>query len=280
MHDPNSIAIILPAYNEEITIAQTIKEFHEVLPHAHFVVIDNNSNDKTAEIAQATFDELNCKASLLTEKKQGKANAVRKAFSEINADLYLMADADQTYPASEAPRLMQPIIDGEADMTVGDRLSKGIYREENTRPFHNFGNWLMVFLINLLFSVKLNDIMSGYRCFSRRFVKTYPILVGGFELETDLSLHALDKRLQITEIPVAYKDRPENSFSKLSTLWDGTAVLFSLLQIIRYYKPFLFFGSLSFCCMLLGFAAGYPVLQDWFLYKFIHHLPLLCWPLP
>ncbi|MDX2471615.1 MAG: glycosyltransferase [SAR324 cluster bacterium] len=267
-------AVILPAYNEEITIVGTIEGFHQAMPDAEIWVIDNNSKDKTSALANATLRELGCAGGVLVERRQGKANAVRKAFAMIDADVYLMADADMTYPPEQAAELIAPILDGSAEMVVGDRLSQGDYDEENSRPLHGFGNKLMRALINVFFNAKLTDILSGYRAFSKRFVKTYPMLIEGFELETDLTLHSLVHRLSIVEVPVRYKDRPENSFSKLSTFWDGTAVLFFLLQIIRYHRPLLFFGTAGSTLAILGLVTSIPVLQDWFKYQYIHHVPL------
>ena len=226
-------AIILPAYNEELVIERVILEFYNQMPEAEIYVIDNNSKDKTNEIAKKVMMENNVNGKVLFVKEQGKANAVRYAFQNIDSDIYVMVDADLTYPAYHLPDMLAPIIAGEADMVVGDRHATGAYKKENKRGFHNFGNWLVKYLIKKLFRSNLNDIMSGYRAFSKRFVKLYPILSGGFELETEMSIHALDKRYSIVEIPVDYKDRIEGSYSKLSTVKDGIKVLKTILIFIK-----------------------------------------------
>ena len=199
---------------------------------------------------------------------------MRRAFSSIDADVYLLSDADETYPASRAGELIAPIVEGRADMTVGDRQSKGDYARENTRRFHSFGNRLVRRLVNHLFGAHLVDIMSGYRAFSRAFVKSYAILVEGFQLETDMTLHALDKRLRIVEVPVEYRNRPAGSSSKLDTVTDGTRVLFTIAQILRYYRPMAFFGSLAIGFAIVGLVAAIPVFEDWITSRFIAHVPL------
>lgn len=269
-----NIAIILPAYNEEQTIADTIESFYRVIPDAHIVVINNNSKDATAAIAKEALLQLNARGTVIDENRQGKGYAVRCAFMQIDADIFVLADADLTYPAERVNDLIDPIRIGHADMVVGDRLSGGHYRQENKRRFHDFGNDLVKWLVNKLFRADLRDIMSGYRAFSRTFVKSYPILAEGFQLETDMTLHALDKRFRIVEIPVEYKDRPQGSFSKLSTLGDGTRVLFAIAQILRFYRPLFFFGCVSLCFFILGLVAAMPVFSDWINYRFIYHLPL------
>jgi uncharacterized repeat protein (TIGR02543 family) len=185
-----------------------------------------------------------------------------------------IADADLTYPADRVRDLLAPVLEGRADMVVGDRHSAGHYAAENKRALHGIGNRLVRNLVNGLFNAELADIMSGYRVFNRRFVKNYPILVEGFEIETDMTLHALDKRYRIIEIPIEYKDRPKGSVSKLNTFSDGARVLFVIMQILRYYKPFVFFGWLSILFFLAGLAAAVPVIQDWIQYQYIRHVPL------
>ena len=268
------IAVILPAYNEELTIADTVKAFHAALPEAVIYVINNNSSDRTREFAEQTLQQLSCPGRVLNEARQGKGSALRRAFIEIDADIYVLADADLTYPADQARELMAPVIEGRADMVVGDRQSGGDYARENQRSFHGFGNRLVQWMVNRLFRARLVDIMSGYRVFSRDFVKTYPVLAEGFQIETDMTLHALHKRLRIVEIPVAYKDRPSGSVSKLNTLSDGTRVLFAIAQIFRYYRPLAFFSVLSIILLLSGLAAGVPVFDDWIQYRYIYHVPL------
>jgi len=269
-----AVAIVLPAYNEEATIEGTVRAFHAVLPDAEIWVINNRSTDATESVARNTLLALNCSGGVLNELRKGKGNAVRRAFLDIDADIYVLADADLTYPADRVHDLMAPVIDGQADMVVGDRHSAGHYAAENKRALHGFGNTLVKNLVNRLFNANLADIMSGYRVFSRRFVKSYPILVEGFEIETDVTLHALDKRFRIVEIPVEYQDRPEGSISKLNTFADGAKVLFTIAQILRYYRPLLFFGSISAGFSLLGLLSSYPVIMDWIVHRYVYHIPL------
>ena len=268
------IAIILPAYNEELTIEATVRAFHVALPEAAIWVINNRSSDATESIAHITLSSLGCLGGVLNESLKGKGNAVRRAFLEINADLYVLADADLTYPANRIRDLFAPVLEGRADMVVGDRHSAGHYAAENKRALHGIGNRLVRSLVNSLFNAELADIMSGYRVLNRRFVKNYPILVEGFEIETDMTLHALDKRYRIIEIPIEYKDRPKGSVSKLNTFSDGARVLFVIMQILRYYKPFVFFGWLSIIFFLAGLMSAVPVIQDWMQYQYIRHVPL------
>lgn len=268
------VTVVLPAYNEELTIDGTIRAFHDALPDAAIWVINNRSSDATETVARNTLMALDCSGGVLNESRKGKGNAVRRAFLEISADIYVLADADLTYPADRIHDLMAPIIEGYADMVVGDRHSAGHYAAENKRALHGFGNRLVRNLVNRLFNANLADIMSGYRVFSRRFVKSYPILVEGFEIETDVTLHALDKRFRIIEIPVEYQDRPEGSVSKLNTFTDGAKVLFTIAQILRYYRPLLFFGSISAGFFLLGLLSSYPVIMDWLVHRYVYHVPL------
>jgi glycosyltransferase involved in cell wall biosynthesis len=268
------IAVILPAYNEEQTIGSTIEDFHSHLPAAAIWVINNRSSDATEEIARNTIARLGCRGAVINEKRPGKGNAVRRAFLDIDADIYVLVDADMTYPASQARELIAPVIAGEADMVVGDRHSTGHYAAENKRALHGFGNRLVRDLVNKLFHANLADIMSGYRVFTRRFVKSYPILVEGFEIETDMTLHALDKRFRIVEIPVDYRDRPAGSFSKLNTFRDGVRVLTTIGSILRYYRPLFFFGAAAILFALLGLIAGAPVIEEWVAERYIHHVPL------
>ncbi|RYE57423.1 MAG: glycosyltransferase [Sphingobacteriales bacterium] len=268
------IAIILPAYNEEDTIEGTIRDFQAYLPQASIFIINNNSKDQTAAVARRVLKELGCEGDVVEENRQGKGNAVRRAFLDIDADIYVLADADMTYPASRVHDLIDPVLRGNADMVVGDRHSKGHYAKENKRALHGFGNTLVQRLVNLTFHSNLTDIMSGYRVFNRAFVKSYPILVEGFQIETDMTLHALHKRLRICEIPVEYKDRPAGSFSKLNTFSDGTRVLISIFQILRYFRPFVFFSGVALFCALLGLISAIPVMDDWIRERYIHHVPL------
>ena len=268
------IAVILPAYNEELTIQGTILAFHEVLPEAAIWVVNNRSTDATKMIALDTLAKIRCSGGVLNESRKGKGNAVRRAFLEIDADVYILTDADLTYPADRVRDLMAPVIEGRADMGVGDRHSAGHYAAENKRALHGFGNRLVRDLVNRLFNADLEDIMSGYRVFNRRFVKGYPILVEGFEIETDMTLHALDKRFRIIEIPVEYQDRPEGSISKLNTFSDGTKVIYTIVRILRYYRPLAFFGGAAIIIGLAGLLAALPVFDDWAREQYIHHIPL------
>jgi len=268
------LAIILPAWNEELTVAKTIHDFHNVAPHASIFVIDNNSSDRTASIAEETLLTLRCDGRVLSEPRQGKGNAIRRAFMSVDADVYVIADADTTYPAEQIGILISPIRSGHADMVVGDRHSDGDYAKQNERPFHDFGNRLVRYLVNKLFHANLSDIMSGFRAFNRSFVKNYPIMVEGFAIETDMTLHALDKRFRIVEIPVTYKPRPVGSFSKLSTYSDGARVIFTIAQMLRYYRPLMFFGCLALIMMFGGIIACLPVFHDWITHRYIYHVPL------
>ena len=269
-----NIAIILPAYNEELTISETIVDFNCALPDAQIWVINNASTDKTEKVANDVFCAIGCKGGVLNEDRPGKGNAVRCGFSEIDADIYVLADADMTYPAEQVHTLIKPILAGRADMVVGDRHSSGHYAAQNKRPLHGFGNRLVRALVNRLFLANLRDIMSGYRVFTRRFVKNYPILVAGFEIETDMTLHALDKKFRIVELPINYKDRPEGSVSKLNTLTDGVQVLITIATVLRHYRPMVFFGTGAIVLALFSLLAGYPVIEEWLMTKYISHVPL------
>ena len=269
-----TIAVVLPAYNEELTIEATIRAFHAELPHASIWVIDNKSNDATQQIARQTISSLGCSGGVIFEGRKGKGNAVRRAFRDVQADIYVVADADLTYPANRVHDMIAPVLANTTDLVVGDRHSGGHYGAENKRPLHGFGNRLVRGLVNRLFDARLEDIMSGFRVFNRLFVKNYPILVEGFEIETDMTLHALDKRFRILEIPVEYKDRPAGSVSKLNTLSDGLRVLFTIARILRYYRPLVFFGGASVLLSGAGLLAAIPVFMDWIAHSYIYHVPL------
>lgn len=213
------IAVLIPCYNEEKTIAQVITDFKNQLPDAKIYVYDNNSKDRTAEIAAQNG------AIVRKEPRQGKGNVVRSMFFDIDADYYVMVDGDNTYPAEFVHDLLKPLIYNHADMVIGDRLSNGTYHSENKRNFHNFGNNLVRNLINSLYKSNIQDIMTGYRAFNKFFVKTIPVMSPGFQIETELTIHSLDKRFKVTEIPIDYRDRPEGSESKLNTFRDGYKVL-------------------------------------------------------
>lgn len=267
------IAIILPAFNEEQTVAETIEAFHAEMPEAQIVVVDNNSHDATGRIAAETLARVGADGTVLGEKRQGKGNAVRRAFLEVDADVYVLADADMTYPASRLRDLVRPVLNGEADMVVGDRHSGGHYAIENKRPLHSFGNVLVQRLVNRLFDASLIDIMSGYRALNRSFVETYPIVVEGFQIETDMTLHALNHRMRIIELPVEYHNRPVGSFSKLNTLADGIQIILTIAQILRHYRPLIFFSLLSVLFAISGIVVAIPVFDDWFTTRYIFHVP-------
>jgi glycosyltransferase involved in cell wall biosynthesis len=274
MNVVKKIAVILPAYNEAQTIGSTIRALHSTMPMAQLWVVNNNSGDDTEKIARTVLDELSAEGGVLVEPRQGKGNAVRRAFHEVDADVYVLMDADSTYPAWRIKDLVQPIIDGRADMVVGDRHSAGHYRRANKRLLRNAGNRAVQSLVNRLFGASLADVMSGYRAFSRLFVKNYPILVEGFEIETDMTLHALDKKFRIVEIPIEYKDRPAGSFSKLNTLHDGARVISTIVRILRHYRPLAFFGGLGVLLAFAGLLTAMPVFDDWIQHRYIYHVPL------
>ena len=268
------IAIILPAYNEELTIAETMQDFLSVLPNAPIYVIDNASTDGTADRARAVYRETACKGRVIFEGRKGKANAIRKAFLEIDADIYVMADADMTYPAKDLPSLLKPILEGQADMVCGNRHASGVYQRENKRKLHNLGNIFVRHLINKLFNGNLQDILTGYRVMTRRFVKNYPILASGFELETEISIHALDKGYTVVELPTDYKDRPEGSVSKLNTIQDGIIVLKTIFSIFARFRPLAFFCGVSAFFALLSLLAGSFPVVEYFRTSKIERFPL------
>lgn len=245
----DKIAVLIPCYNEGLTIEKVVKDFKENIPEAVIYVYDNNSTDNSAELAEKAG------AVVIKEYRQGKGNVLRSMFRDIDAECYLMVDADDTYPADEWQKLTDPILSGRADMTIGDRLSS-TYFTENKRPFHNVGNRLLRYLINTIFHAKIKDLTSGYRGFSYLFAKSYPILSQGFEIETEMTVFALDKRMNILETPVQYKDRPEGSFSKLNTYKDGFRVIMEIFSLFRDIKPLTFFGIIAIVLFLLG-AGGF-----------------------
>jgi len=261
------IAVLIPCYNEELTIEKVIKDFRKELPEADIYVYNNNSKDKTKEIA------IKSGAIVVDEYKQGKGNVVRSQFRDIEADIYVMVDGDDTYPAEFVHQLIEPVRNGQADMTIGDRLSNGTYQKENKRPFHEFGNNLVKKAINVLFDTKLKDIMTGYRVFNKRFVKNMPVLSPKFEIETEMSLYALDKKYIIKEIPIVYRDRPEGSSSKLNTVGDGIKVVKTIARMFKDYKPFKFFGLIALILFIIGLAIGIPVLVEFFKTAYITKVP-------
>lgn len=244
--------IIIPCYNEALTIKSVIDDFRRNMPDSDIYVYDNNSTDDTAEIAREAG------AIVRYEPRQGKGNVVRSMFREIEADCYIMVDGDDTYPATFGPVLEKFILEGKADMAIGDRLSS-TYFEENKRPFHNFGNVLVRKLINLLYRTNVNDIMTGARAFSRDFVKSFAIMSKGFEIETEMTIFALENNFKLVEVPVEYKDRPEGSESKLNTFSDGFKVLGTILQLFRDTRPMQFFGAIGLLLILIGMFFFLPV---------------------
>ena len=252
------IAVLIPCYNESQTIQKVILDFKSVLPEAIIYVYDNNSSDNTAEIAKASG------AVVRHEYRQGKGNVIRSMFRDIEADCYLMIDGDDTYPAEYARVMCDTVLNGKADMVIGDRLSS-TYFEENKRPFHNVGNIIVRNFINTFFvsKEKIDDVMTGYRAFSPLFVKSFPVLSQGFEIETEMTIHALDKNLLITSIPVAYRDRPEGSESKLNTFSDGFKVLLTIFNLYRQYKPFRFFGFVAVLLFVFSMILFVPVFVDY-----------------
>ncbi len=264
----DKIAILIPCYNEEKTIEKVIKGFIKELPKAKIYVYDNNSTDKTAKIARKN------KAIVRHEPLQGKGNVIRRMFREIDAECYLMVDGDNTYDPKAAKKLCDLVLNKQVDMAIGDRLSS-TYFTENKRPFHNFGNKIVRFLINKLFKSHINDIMTGYRAFSYDFVKTFPILSRGFEIETEMTIHALDKNFYVSEIPILYKDRESGSESKLNTYRDGFRVIKTILRLFKEYKPMIFFGFISIIFLLISLGFGIPVFVEYFKTGLVPRFPTL-----
>ena len=262
------IAVLIPCYNESVTIAKVVADYRAALPEADIYVYDNNSSDGTDEIARAAG------AIVRYEYRQGKGNVIRSMFRNIDADCYLMIDGDDTYPAEHAREMCELVLEKGVDMVIGDRLSS-TYFQENKRPFHNVGNKTVRFLINRLFKSQVKDIMTGYRAFSRDFVKNFPVLSKGFEIETEMTIHALDKNFLLKEIPVQYRDRPDGSVSKLNTVRDGVRVLGTVFRLFCEYKPLKFFSFWAFLLALLGTGFMIPVLIDYFNMGLVPRFPTL-----
>jgi len=260
-------AVLIPCYNEEMTVGKVVNDFKKELPEAEVYVYDNNSTDKTVQEA------LKAGAVVRKVKRQGKGNVVKKMFTEIDADIYVLVDGDDTYPASFVHKLIEPVQNGEADITVGDRLTNGSYFRENKRKFHSFGNNLIRFLINKLFKADLKDILSGYRVFNKKFVKNFPVESEGFEIETEMTLHALDKKFDLLEVPIDYKDRPEGSYSKLNTYSDGIRVIKTIFWLFKDYRPLIFFILLSSVFFIFSLICGIPVIVEFFETHYITKLP-------
>ncbi len=269
----STVAVLIPCYNEEITIEKVIKDYRKALPQADIYVYNNNSKDRSVEIVGSLMKD-DAKLILRNEYRQGKGNVIRSMFRDIDADCYLMIDGDDTYPPENAAEMVSYVLKGEADMVIGDRLSS-TYFKENKRPFHNFGNVLVRKLINRLFRSKVNDIMTGYRAFSKTFVKGFPVLSKGFEIETEMTIHAIDKNFLLKEIPVSYRDRPEGSTSKLDTYGDGFKVLKTIFSLFKDYKPLSFFGFAALFCFIITLILFVPILIEFYKTGLVLRFPTL-----
>ena len=265
----DKVAVLIPCYNESKTIAKVVTDFQAVLPADSVIyVYDNNSTDGTAEIAAAAG------AVVRHEYQQGKGNVIRRMFREIDAQCYLMVDGDDTYPAEFAPEMIAKVLDRGVDMVVGDRLS-ATYFTENKRPFHNFGNKLVRHSINALFKSDIQDIMTGYRAFSYQFVKSFPVLSKGFEIETEMSIHAIEKNMLVESVVVTYRDRPEGSVSKLNTVSDGIKVLGTIGKLYKNNKPFGFFGIIALSLVVIAGLLFFPVLSEYLHTGLVRRFPTL-----
>lgn len=264
----DEIAVLIPCYNESKTVEKVVKDFRQALPEAVIYVYDNNSIDGTDEIARRAG------AVVRYEYRQGKGNVIRRMFREIDAKCYIMTDGDDTYPADEARKLCDAVLERNADMVVGDRLSSS-YFEENKRPFHNFGNSLVRATINSMFKSDIHDIMTGYRAFSYQFVKSFPVLSKGFEIETEMSIHAIDKNMHVENVVIQYRDRPEGSESKLNTFADGMKVIMTIMRLYKNYKPMQFFTLIALILSLISTVFLAPVLGDYFNTGLVERFPTL-----
>ena len=264
----DKIAVLIPCYNEEKTVEKVVRDFKEVLPEATIYVYNNNSSDRTVEFAERAG------AIVKNEYMQGKGNVIRRMFRDIDAECYIMTDGDDTYPAEHAREMANLVLTKNVDMVVGDRLSS-TYFSENKRPFHNFGNSLVRKSINVLFHNDIKDIMTGYRAFSYEFVKTFPILSKGFEIETEMSIHAVDKNMYVENVVIDYRDRPEGSVSKLNTYSDGFKVLRTIVRLYRTYNPFGFFGLIAIVLGLISIGFFIPVLIEYFQTGLVPNFPTL-----
>lgn len=259
--------LLIPCYNEAHTIAKVVSDFRRELPGAEIWVYDNNSTDDTAVQAR------NAGAFVRRESRQGKGNVVRSMFRDIDADIYIMVDGDDTYPAAAVHTLLAPVEAGHADMVIGDRLSNGSYYKENRRSFHSFGNNLVRNAVNRFFGVKLKDIMTGYRVFSRRFVKSFPVLSKGFQLETEMTIFALHYNFRIEETAIDFSERPEGSFSKLNTFSDGIKVVMCIFNMYRHYRPLKFFSILAAIFALVAIAVGTPAIVEFIRFNYVYKVP-------
>ena len=264
----DKIAVLIPCYNESKTIAKVVRDFKETLPEAVVYVYDNNSTDGTDELAKAAG------AVVRYEHQQGKGNVLRRMFSEIEAECFVMVDGDDTYPAEASKEMCGKILYDRVDMVVGDRLSS-TYFEENKRLFHNFGNTVVRWSINTLFQNDIKDIMTGYRAFSYRFVKTFPVLSKGFEIETEMSIHAVDKNMFVKNVVVGYRDRPDGSDSKLSTYSDGIKVLITIVRLFKNYRPLIFFGTIAALLAAVSMSFFLPILFEFSVTGKVDRFPTL-----
>ena len=264
----DKIAVLIPCYNEEKTIEKVVKDAREALPEAVVYVYDNNSTDRSAELAAGAG------AVVRRERKQGKGNVIRRMFREIDARCYIMVDGDDTYPLEYARQMADKVLCEDSDMVVGDRLSSTYY-QENKRPFHNMGNSLVKRSINFLFQTEIQDIMTGYRAFSYQFVKSFPVLSKGFEIETEMTIHAVYNNMQVDNVVVNYRDRPEGSESKLNTYTDGLKVLGTIMRMVRQYKPLAFFTALALILTALSAAFFVPVLFEFLETGMVDKFPTL-----
>lgn len=264
----DKIAVLIPCYNEEKTIGKVVSDFKAVLPEAVIYVYDNRSTDNTAKIAAQAG------AVVRREYVQGKGNVIRRMFREIDAQCYIMADGDDTYPAEFAPEMAKLVLEKKVDMVVGDRLSS-TYFTENKRPFHNFGNSIVRKSINALFGSDIKDVMTGYRAFGYNFVKTYPVLSHGFEIETDMTIHAVDKNMLVENVIIDYRDRPDGSESKLNTYSDGFKVMRTILKLYKDYKPLRFFSAIAAVLIILALIFFIPVLIEYIETGFVPNFPTL-----
>jgi glycosyltransferase involved in cell wall biosynthesis len=268
-----NVVVVIPAFNEVTTAEATIKSFLELQQVSQVVFVDNNSNDGTLQVV-LEIQRMNPKLIVIRELRQGKGFAIRKAFQTIHADYYVMVDADSTYSPNDLNRMMDAAMNENVDLVVGNRLANGVYANQNSRPFHNFGNHLIKRIINKLYGAALEDILSGYRVMSKRFVEGFPILSRGFELETEITLHALDRGYSIVEIPVSYLPRPNGSESKLRTFYHGRKILLRILKIYRIFQPMRFFGFASLLLFAFALFFGYKPLYDFIQFQYVYHVPL------
>lgn len=265
--------VLVPCYNEELTVAKVVNDFRTAIPDAHVYVYDNNSTDRTVEIV-TNLAANDPHVHLRHEYRQGKGNVIHAMFRDIDADCYLMIDGDDTYPSEHAAEMVDLVLAGKADMVIGDRLST-TYGSENKRAFHQLGNNMVRRLINALFQSNIHDIMTGYRAFSRSFVKGFPVLSRGFEIETEMTIHAVDKNMRLLEVPVTYRDRPDGSSSKLNTYSDGFKVLRTIFRLFKNYRPLAFFGALALILGLTSIGLFIPIFVEYFRTHMVPRFPTL-----